>query len=365
VDTLATGLDTPWDLAFLGGGEILLTERSGRIRLIDAAGLRAQPWAVLDVSESSEAGLMGIDVAPDFEVSGHVFVLGSYLDAPSGTVKRRISSLLRRLSRAPGSGQSTARKGRVTRLSARGERGDSPVVVMEGLPSFQLHAGGALRFGPDGLLYLSLGDGTDPQSAARWESLKGTILRLDRTGRVPFDNPRRRSPIFATGLRNVQGLAWDPVSGDLFAIDHGPSGLEQEEFRRDADELNRVAPGGDHGWPAVAGAWLGGGIVPPMVEWTPALAPAGLTFVSSPGSPWDGNAFVTGLRGSIERLVLEPVGGTETPDARVICRETLFSGEYGRLRGLRAGPDGALYFTTSPRRRREPAPGSLTESPAR
>ncbi|HLM67177.1 MAG TPA: PQQ-dependent sugar dehydrogenase, partial [Longimicrobium sp.] len=141
LDTVAAGLQVPWDVAFAPDGRIFVTERAGRVRVIENGVLRPEPWAVLRVSRRSETGLMGIALAPDFAASGHVFVVGAF---PAGEKRA---------------------ENRVYRLTEREGRGVEPRLVLGGIPAARYHAGAALRFGPDGMLYLTSGDATRPGSA--------------------------------------------------------------------------------------------------------------------------------------------------------------------------------------------------------
>ncbi len=360
VDTVATGLEVPWDLAFLPDGRILVTERGGAVRVVEAdarsgAGtVRSDPWASFPVAHVAEAGLLGIDLAPDHAATGHVYLTYTYQDVPEGAFHRIVAALGRRIARLTGSAAGQVWTNRVVRLTDGATGGRDPEVILDGLPSGPVHAGGALRFGPDGRLHLGLGEGGEPGRSADPTSPGGAILRLEADG-TPAGVPDPDSPVLAWGFRNPQGLAW--TSGDvLLAIDHGPTGGVQEGLRRHADELNRVLPGGDHGWPAAAGMESVEGSVLPLLEWTPAIAPAGLAVVDAPGSPWDGDAFVTGLRGQgIRRLVLDG------PEPRaVLCEEPLLPLESGRLRAIRQGPDGHLWVATSNRDQRG-SPGTLDD----
>lgn len=353
VDTLAAGLEAPWDLAFLPDGRILLTERPGRVRVLSPdQGLREEPWAVLDVNAVAEAGLLGIDPAPDFAESGEVYLLGTFPDSGENPVSRVLAAVRRRLAGRTDPDAASAWKNRVVRLVDRDGSGVDPVTVVEDLPSGPVHAGGAIRFGPDGLLYLTLGDGANTHQASNWTSLRGKILRYDPNGEPAADNPRPGSPVFAAGFRNPQGLVWDPRTGTLFAPDHGPTGMPRERSRSDHDELNQVVAGGDYGWDMVAGMWRGEGVVTPITEWVPAIAPAGIALVSDSTALWDGNVFVTGLVSQqLVRVVLAP-DPEDSGRMRTACRESLLRDEYGRLRAIRSGPDGALYLTTSNRDQR-------------
>lgn len=319
-EVVADGLEVPWDLAFAPDGRIFATERGGRIRVVVGEGTLPQPWAVLDVEAVGEAGLTAIALSPDFDATGHVFVLGTF---------RAAEGL----------------ENRVVRVTDRQGSGVDPRVVVGGLPADRLHAGGALEFGPDGMLYVATGDAGAPDLVQSRETLHGKVLRYRPDGSPAPGNPFG-GPVHALGLRNVQGLDWHP-SGDLFASEHGPSGLPWEGGRTGDDELNRIEAGGNYGWPEVAG-WGGGErFTDPVVVWDPAIAPSGLAIYTGDDFPdWRGHAFLGGLRGrQLRRVGLARVGGGWT----VTDQEALFEDELGRIRGVKMAPDGRLYFTTSNR----------------
>lgn len=333
LDTVASGLAVPWDLAFAPDGRIFVTERAGRIRVIERGVLRPEPWAVLPVERRSETGLMGIALAPDFAASGHLYVVGAFAAG-----ENRVEN-------------------RVYRLTERGGAGVERRLVLGGIPVARYHAGAALRFGPDGMLYLTTGDATRPGSSQDTASLAGKVLRIRPDGAVPADNPVRGSYVYALGVRNPQGLAWHPRTGDLFAPDHGPTRLPREWFRAGRDELNAIVPGGNYGWPGAAGDQGGAEYLRPLVEWTPAIAPGAMAFYTGSAFPWRENAFVAALRGKqLLRIVLERAPGERT-GWRAVSSEPLFRDALGRIRAVVMGPDGHLYFTTSNRDGRgEPSP---------
>jgi len=321
VDTIARGLEVPWSLAFTPDGRILVTERAGRIRVVNARGVQDSPWVTLPVLARGEAGLMGIALAPDFQSSGNVYVVGTF---------------------AAGRSQIN----RVLRLTEEGGRGIRPTIIVDELPSHRFHAGGALAFGPDGMLYVTTGDAGQPGRAQDPTSLAGKVLRYTPEGAIPADNPSPGSPVWALGLRNVQGLAWHPDTGELLGTEHGPSGLPGEGSRQDDDELNLLVPGGNYGWPEATGFRGQDRFLQPVAVWTPALAPSGLAIYSGAEFPeWRGDVFVTALRTrEIRRVILD-----RGPDGRpeVTRQESLFERDFGRVRAIAQGPDGLLYFTTS------------------
>jgi glucose/arabinose dehydrogenase len=328
VEVVAERLVVPWGVAFAPDGRIFVTERPGRIRVIENGSLRSQPWANLEgsVGATGEAGLLGIAVAPDFEATGHVFVC---------VTQRR---------RTPGGVAND-----IMRFSDRAGIGTEPTIIVSDLPAAMVHAGCALAFGPDGMLYVTIGDARRPSEAARQGSLVAKLLRYTPDGGIPADNPYGDSPVYASGLRNSQGLAWSPETGALFATEHGPSGFPDERFRRNNDEVNAISRGADYGWPAVAGMSDNDRFVRPLVAWNPAIAPSGIAVYDGPFEPWRGSLFVGALRGQqLQRLELEPAPD-ERPAWRVGREEVYLDEELGRIRAVVMGPDGYLYITTSNR----------------
>lgn len=323
VDTLARGLGNPWGVGFLPDGRLLFTERGGVISAIAPAGGPPVRWVMLPVAATG-AGLLGLAVSPDFASTREVYAFGSFFRDPprDSTLENRIYLLRDSLGTGVG-----------VRL------------ILGGMPSARSHAGGAMAFGPDGRLYVTLGDAFGPARAAHPDSLAGKILRLESDGAVPGDNPVRGSPVYAWGFRNPQGLAWEPGSGELFAPDHGPTEWPWENGRRDHDELNHVVAGADHGWPEVAG--LGGPGVAPLVDWTPAIAPSGAAFYTGRYGPWRGQLFIGALRGRhLRRMLVRRAAGRWRVEAQSAL---VGDSTWGRIRGVFMGPDGHLYLTTSNR----------------
>ncbi len=326
---VASGLETPWSLA--RAGEVLLVaERAGRVRAIRDGVLLPEPVAEPGADEVGEGGLLGIAIHPD---GG-----SAYLYATTGGENRITRHPLR------DGGPAGVRLG-------PGE------VILGGIPAAAIHNGGALAFGPDGRLYAGVGDAGDPALAADPRSPGGAILRLEDDGAIPADNPFPGSPVWAYGLRNPQGLAWD-AGGDMYASDHGPSG----EFGLCClDELNRIERGGFYGWPARAGDRDAAG---------PAALPEGARPIdpiatSGPGETWapGGIAVLPGDDGPL--VVMATLAGralrgfaidADDPD-RVTGERVLLEGE-GRLRAVMADGGGCVLVTTSNRDGRgDPGPG--------
>jgi glucose/arabinose dehydrogenase len=318
VETWVEGLEVPWSLVFLPDGRALVSERPGRIRLIGADGaLREQPYASLDVNARGEGGLMGLALHPDFPNEPYVYAMR--------TVR--------------GGGGVT---NEVVRLRHEGETASFDRVILDGIPGSRNHNGGRIAFGPDSMLYVGTGETFDAELAQDRASLGGKILRVTPEGAVPDDNPFPGSPIYSLGNRNVQGLAWHPETGDLFASEHGPSG---EFGLRALDEINVIEAGQNYGWPEAVGAPGLDGYVDPLVAWPErSVPPGGIAF-------HDGALFVATLGSeALVRLALASEGEGYT--VRGIERwfaEDGSSGRYGRLRDVTVGPDGALYVLTSNR----------------
>ena len=350
IDTVAAGLDTPWDVAFAPDGRIFVTERPGRVRVVNREGLVAEPWASFNVFQDAdwlpEAGLMGIALDPEFATTGYVYVAATF-DArgrgPLAAIGRRIRGLF-------GNSKST-QMSRVLRLRDRNGSSADLEVLIDSLPAAPYHAGGALAFGPDGMLYVSVGDGMVPERAQKFDSRAGKILRFTPEGRIPADNPVPGSAVFALGFRNVQGIAWDKHNRHMFATDHGPTGMIQEGGRFGRDELNLVRPGGNYGWPREAGMHDTRSpgnrtYVTPVLEWNPAIAPGALAFYDGSLFPWYGDLLVGSLRGQqLRRVSLRVDSGIVT----AVAEGTVLERSYGRIRAVRLGPAGEIYVTTSNR----------------
>ncbi|MCS7051780.1 MAG: PQQ-dependent sugar dehydrogenase, partial [Thermomicrobium sp.] len=243
---------------------------------------------------------------------------------------------------------------RVVRYTETDGRLSAPHVIVDRIPGASIHDGGRIAFGPDGKLYVTTGDASDPPAAQDLGSLAGKILRLEPDGSLPTDNPFPGSPVWSYGHRNPQGLAWTP-DGRLYATEHGPTG---DLGLRAHDEVNLIEPGRNYGWPFVVADIVRQPLpdaVPPVIEsGDDVWAPSGATIVTRGRIPqWQGNLLFAGLRSrSLWRLVLAPDG------RRAVQLEPLYRGEFGRLRTVVEGPDGALYLLTSNRDGRgTPQPG--------
>lgn len=321
VETVASGLQVPWAFAFLPNKDLLFTERPGRVRIIEGGKLRSEPvYVVPDVEPSSESGLMDISIHPQFESNGFVYLAYAY--------------------------NKDGKKDKVVRYKFTAGTLTEPKVIIEDMPAAPNHAGMRARFGPDGKLYVTVGDSTDWNLAQNNSSLAGKTLRLNDDGSVPSDNPfvgkeGYRPEIFSTGHRNAQGLAWQPGSGLMFQTEHGPSGFEGRGGG--ADEVNIVERGKNYGWPTIWGTKAQAGLESPLLEYSPACAPASGAFYNGKAFPqFQGNFFFGCLRGT--RLVRVVLDGR-----KVVKQEDMLKGAYGRIREVAEGPDGYIYFSTSNR----------------
>jgi aldose sugar dehydrogenase len=361
LDTVAAGLQVPWGVDFAPDGRIFLSERTGRIRVIEGGLLREAPWAVLPVYAEDErilpeSGLMGIAVDPDFARTGRVCVVGTFWKLGGSRLVRPLDRVLRRVASRISEEAASPWENRVYCFTDSGGQGTRRTLLVGGLPASFYHVGGALAFGPDGMLYLSSGEALRSPSAQDPASLAGKILRYRPDGSVPDGNPVPGSAVYALGFRNPQGFVWHPETGEFFATEHGPSLLPHEGGRFGLDELNLIEAGANHGWPVTAGAGGDPRYRDPVAAWTPGIAPSGLAIYTGAFPPWRGSFFLSGLRSQqLRRVVLahDGEGGW-----RVAEEEVLLEGVLGRIRAVRMGPDGHLYITTSNRDGRgEPSPG--------
>lgn len=323
VETVAAGLEIPWALDFTPDGRMLVTERPGRIRVLRGGRLESQPWATLPVAHVGEGGLLGLAVSPDFSRTGFVYVYYTY--EQDGRLWNR-----------------------VVRMVERDGRSQVDRTIIDRIPGGARHDGGRIKFGPDGKLYIGTGETGQRDLAQELDSLAGKILRVNPDGSIPSDNPFPNSPVYSYGHRNVQGLAWHPETRVMFASEHGPSG----ELGCCHDEINIIEPGGNYGWPVVAGAgepiifWklISRRHIGPLVEsgagatW----APSGIAIPSS--GPWRNSLLMAALRGAqLRRFVLQP------PEFRRVVDQEAFFQNLGRLRDVVQGPDGTLYILTNNR----------------
>lgn len=314
VETVATGLDTPWSMAFTSDTRMLVTERPGQLRVIENGELRAEPLHVFaEITERGEDGLMSLALHPNYAENGLVYA--SLVYAADGALLTK-----------------------VIRFHDDGDAISGIETILDRIPAAKYHAGCRLAFGPDGMLYVTTGDATDRNIAQDLASLGGKILRVTPDGDVPTDNPFAGSPVWSYGHRNGQGIAWS-ADGTLYESEHGPTNFDGPPG---GDEINRIEKGANYGWPLVSHAKTREGTVAPVVVYTPAEAPASLLRYAGNGIPEFTNHFFFGALVGKGLVHL-------TPNGDGFASEKLFANEYGRIRDVIEGPDGSIYFTTSNR----------------
>ncbi|MFB3852827.1 MAG: PQQ-dependent sugar dehydrogenase [Vicinamibacterales bacterium] len=320
VQTVASNLEVPWAIAFAPDGRMFVTERPGRVRIVENGQLVSEPALVLDdVFAQGEAGLLGLTLHPDFGATRLVYLV--YTARDGGRIANR-----------------------VVRYREAGGRLGEQVVLLDGLDAASIHDGARIKFGPDGLLYVTMGDAASPSVAQDLASLNGKVLRLDPDGTTPRDNPFS-SPVFSYGHRNPQGIDWDPATGLLWETEHGQTAN---------DEVNLIVAGGNYGWPLIQADETAPGMIAPVIHFPGrSVAPSGAAFYRGTRIPaFTGNLFFATLSGRhLHRAVLQ------SGRRRIASHERLMEDRYGRLREVVSGPDGYLYFTTSNRDGRgAPAP---------
>jgi glucose/arabinose dehydrogenase len=331
VVVVAQGLEHPWSVEPLPDGDLIVTERPGRLRIVSADGEMGEPITGLpDVHAERQGGLLDVALSPDYESDQTIF--WSYAEPREG-----------------GNGTAVARG----TLTADRQSVEDVEVIFRAMPTYDgdLHFGSRLAFGPDGMLYITTGDRSDApmrHHAQELDNHLGKTLRIDPDGSVPTDNPFVDEPgaepeIWTLGHRNIQASAFD-AQGRLWEVEHGTRG---------GDELNLIEKGNNYGWPLMAygieysGEPLPGvtalpdsDFVQPVYYWDPVIAPSGAQFYSGDVFPnWRGSLFIGALREArLVRVTIE--------NERVTGEEHLLVDRGRRIRDVRQGPDGALYVVT-------------------
>ncbi len=290
-EVIAQDLEIPWEIIFLSDQEMLLTQRPGKVLLIN----EGQEYEIKGVRHVGEGGLLGMDIHPNFEENRYLYLY-----------------------------MTTETENKVDRYIFNGESLVFDQNIIDNIPANRFHNGGRIKFGPDGYLYVTTGDAQNDNLAQQKNSLAGKILRITDEGNVPEDNPFG-TEVFSYGHRNPQGITWDNED-NLWATEHGPSAN---------DELNLIKSGNNYGWPEIIGDQEAEGMENPVLhsgdDYT--WAPTGTIF-------WDGSVFFTGLRGSA--LYEARIVDGEVDDFLIH-----FEKDFGRMRAVREGPDGSFYLLTN------------------
>jgi glucose/arabinose dehydrogenase len=335
VVTVAEGLEHPWSIAFLPGGDMLVTEKPGRLRIVRDGQLLANPVeGIPEVVAMGQGGLLDVVPHPDFASNRLLYISFS---KPKEGLERGTTAVIR---------------GRF-----ENDRLTDVEEVFEAVSDGRGHYGSRLAFDPDGFLFITVGDrqaspsgDLEAHPAQDISNHHGTTNRIHEDGRIPADNPfvgdpNARPEIWSYGHRNPQGLMIDPETGDVWITEHGPQG---------GDELNHVLAGLNYGWPVVGyGVNYGSGLAihegtrregmqDPTHFWVPSIATSGLMMYSGSAFPeWRGNIFAGGMAGQqLARLTLD--------GQAVIAEETLVQG-LGRIRDVRQGPEGFIYLAIDDR----------------
>lgn len=310
IQTIAEDLRIPWAIDISEDGRLFFTERSGSLHAIENGILNPVPVHTFNSPfvSTGEGGLMGLVLDRDFLSNGYIYLMYTYRE--NGGLYNRVVRM------------------RIQDNTASGEE-----IILDQIPAGQNHNGGRIKIGPDGYLYITTGDAGERYLSQDVNSLAGKILRIGTDGSIPPDNPFQDSPVYALGLRNPQGLAWNN-RGMLYASDHGDTAH---------DEINLIQPGGNYGWPLVTGdeEMQGYDFIKPVIQsgdntW----APSGIAFVTE--GPRMGQLLVSTLRGNVLLAITFDESGTQ-----VVNVEPLLQGNYGRLREAYQAEDGSIYLTTS------------------
>lgn len=330
VETVAANLKNPWSLAFLPDGSMLVTERSGQLRHVSGGKVSQPVTGMPQVWAERQGGLLDILVDPEFSSNQTIFFSFSEPAVSGNDV----------------AGTAVARARLV--MGPQPRLADVKVIFRQNKKTRSgVHFGSRLVQSPDGKLFVTIGERGDRPRAQDPFDHAGSVLRINRDGTAPRDNPfadgkKGQPEIWSIGHRNPQGAIWHPETNSLWTVEHGARG---------GDEINRPLSGRNYGWPVISygrhysGFKIGQGQIKEGMEqpvhfWDPSIAPSGFAYYGGDKFPnWKGNLFVGALAGrALSRL--------EMKDHKVVREERLFQGEFGRIRDVRQGPDGFIYFIT-------------------
>jgi glucose/arabinose dehydrogenase len=297
-------------MAVAPDGSIFVTLRQTGVVSLIRDGRVIANFAQVQVTAGGERGLLGVALDPGFPSQPFVYVF--FTDSAAGGSPRS----------------------RIARLTDVADRAADVTVIFDNIPAASIHNGGILAFGPDGKLYVTLGDHTQSATAQDIGSLNGKVLRINPDGTIPSDNPFPGSPVFTLGHRNVFGLAFDPIGGRPFITENGPT---------DNDEVNILQAGGNYGWPTVRGIAHDPRFIDPIYAFVQEVAPTNAAFYTGNALPPElRNDFLFGdyLHGGIHRFVLD------ASRSRVVLHEVVYTNPSGPVLDVKVGPGGYLYFNT-------------------
>lgn len=303
VEVVARGLQAPRAIDIADDGRIFVTEKLGSIRVIENGVLLSEPVGDIKVENIGDGGMLGIALHPNFTKNHLFYVYYTYSN-------------------------STGLFNKVLMLQESKNRIIDSRTILDGIPGSEFRDGGRIKFGPDGMLYISTGDASMPKLSQDLNSLAGKILRISGDGTIPKDNPFSNSPVYAYGFRNVQGMTWDPESRELYASDLGAAGN---------DEINLVSPGKNYGWPdEECNKNKNTKNTAPLLCYNPSLEPSGITFASSNKLGYKNQLIIATLKGSHLRDI----------DFKTGNQNTILVG-YGRLSDVVESRDGSIFVLTS------------------
>lgn len=313
---ITDGLEVPRAIAFTDADRILVAERPWRIRVIQNKLLQESPLhTITQISNQSEEWLMSIVLDPNYIDNKFIYISYAY-----------------------NAGENMYAK--VARFTDQWDSLTNETLIIDQLPAAQRHAGTALAFGPDGMLYITVWDATQSERAQFVDFYNGKILRIAADGTIPEDNTHPDYATRALGLRNSQGIAWNS-KGDMYAVDHGPSIFDGPPW---GDEINYITAKTNYGRPVVSHERTQTGMQDPIAIYTPAIAPASLMIYQGIMFPeWKDHLFIGMLKGEwVLKVQIDP----NNPD-KIINQQKIIDNTYGRIRYVTQWPDGSIYFTTS------------------
>ncbi len=325
IETVVDGLEQPWSVDFLADGRMLVTEKPGRLRIIENGRLSKAITGLPKIKAKGQGGLLDIALDPDFANNQTIYL--SYSAKGKGGIGTEVVK-----------GKLVGNELKETKI----------IFKLSPKTNTGYHFGSRLLFAKDGTLFVTLGDRGDKERAQNLNDHAGSLIRINKDGSIPEDNPFFNNPdakpeIYTYGNRNMQGIALHPETGDVWTVEHGPQG---------GDELNLMRAGVNYGWPVITygvnyviGTKIGEGtekegLAQPIHYWVPSIATSSLLFYSGDKFPnWKGNAFVGSLKfGQLARL--------EMQGNKVIKEERLINGAVGRIREVQQGLDGYIYILT-------------------